>query len=296
MAGGKSDKDSDPDIWGKQAQNFLICLEMLLFSIAHFYCFPTDEWQDGYRPAIEKKMSAGDNLALGDFMNDLKLIIRGSDIDIDKKKKKKLKASIVQHGRGAIKEEHDPEQDIEVGGTTVESKDANLTASAHGSVSSDVSYGSPTNDVSYGSPRNDDYIDDDTSFGDSDLDSSLISFDGDFLSASLKSSLTRAVINPNEDVRDAANRLLPFMDKIGEEDECSISNAQGEDDTYGSVSSTNNQSFDQEPTESAMVDDNVNDCEESDEAANETTSLLGSSAKNTVQLRPSIFTDLKSPE
>ncbi len=95
MAGGKSDKDSDPDIWGKQAQNFLICLAMLLFSIAHFYCFPTDEWQDGYRPAIEKKMSAGDNLALGDFMNDLKLIIRCSDIDIDKKKKKKMRCGFL---------------------------------------------------------------------------------------------------------------------------------------------------------------------------------------------------------
>jgi hypothetical protein len=26
--------------WAQSAQNFLICLEMLLFSIAHFYCFP----------------------------------------------------------------------------------------------------------------------------------------------------------------------------------------------------------------------------------------------------------------
>jgi hypothetical protein len=30
----------DQDEWAKSAQNFLICLEMLLFSIAHFYCFP----------------------------------------------------------------------------------------------------------------------------------------------------------------------------------------------------------------------------------------------------------------
>ena len=74
---GKGEQDpDDPDIWGRQAQNFLICLEMLLFSIAHFYCFPTEEWQDGYRPAVEKNMSAGDNLAFGDFMADLKLIMR----------------------------------------------------------------------------------------------------------------------------------------------------------------------------------------------------------------------------
>mmetsp|Transcript_20163 Transcript_20163/g.30550 ORF Transcript_20163/g.30550 Transcript_20163/m.30550 type:complete len:471 (-) Transcript_20163:1013-2425(-) len=72
---GKESESNDPDIWGKQAQNFLICLEMLLFSIAHFYCFPTDEWQDGYRPAAEKKISMGDNMAFGDFLSDLKLII-----------------------------------------------------------------------------------------------------------------------------------------------------------------------------------------------------------------------------
>lgn len=74
ISGARGDK-SDPDMWGRQAQNFLICLEMLLFSIAHFYCFPTDEWQDGYRVAQEKKMSAGDNLAIGDFISDLKLIV-----------------------------------------------------------------------------------------------------------------------------------------------------------------------------------------------------------------------------
>ena len=36
-------EDKDRDIWGKQVQNFVICLEMLLFSIAHFNCFPTEE-------------------------------------------------------------------------------------------------------------------------------------------------------------------------------------------------------------------------------------------------------------
>ena len=29
--------------WAKSAQNFLICLEMLLFSIAHFHCFPVSD-------------------------------------------------------------------------------------------------------------------------------------------------------------------------------------------------------------------------------------------------------------
>ena len=39
----------DAEEWAMSAQNFLICLEMLLFSIAHFYCFPTDEWEEDYK-------------------------------------------------------------------------------------------------------------------------------------------------------------------------------------------------------------------------------------------------------
>lgn len=65
----------DAQEWARSAQNFLICLEMLLFSIAHFYCFPTEEWEEGY----EQKHSEnkfGDSIALGDFMHDLKLVLR----------------------------------------------------------------------------------------------------------------------------------------------------------------------------------------------------------------------------
>lgn len=62
--------------WAKSAQNFLICLEMLLFSIAHFYTFPTNEWEEGYRASHESNSKFGDSIALGDFMNDLKLILR----------------------------------------------------------------------------------------------------------------------------------------------------------------------------------------------------------------------------
>jgi hypothetical protein len=65
----------DADEWAKSAQNFLICLEMLLFSIAHFYCFPTDEWEEGYR-VKHSQGNFGDSIALGDFFQDLKLILR----------------------------------------------------------------------------------------------------------------------------------------------------------------------------------------------------------------------------
>jgi hypothetical protein len=65
----------DTGEWARSAQNFLICLEMLLFSIAHFYTFPTDEWQEGYRASREGG-KFGDTIALGDFFQDLKLILR----------------------------------------------------------------------------------------------------------------------------------------------------------------------------------------------------------------------------
>ena len=74
-AGGGYSSDDEQEKWAKQAQNFLICLEMLGFSIAHFYCFPVEEWEEGYRP-VEDKKKFGDNMALGDFLHDLKLILR----------------------------------------------------------------------------------------------------------------------------------------------------------------------------------------------------------------------------
>ena len=299
MAGSKSNEDSDPEIWGKQAQNFLICLEMLLFSIAHFYCFPTEEWEDGYRPAIEKKMSAGDNLALGDFVSDLKLILRGSDSVLEKKKRKAKNPEMSDH-EGTKK----VEDDFDVLNTIVEDKEAE----DYGDIDIEVGTlddaevesfpgsndGSGLSDLSYASAGSL-HEHDDTMHADSDLDISFVSFDAEHLSASLRSSLTQAFANTDEDVRNAASRLLPLMDKIGEEDEAEnieiIVPVQGDNDNYGSLSNTNNQ----ESTEGATIGDNVDDFVEEggDEAANETTSLLESSTKNTVQLRPSIFTSPK---
>jgi len=47
----------------------------LLFSIAHFYCFPTEEWEEGYK-AAHSEHKFGDSVALGDFVKDLKLILK----------------------------------------------------------------------------------------------------------------------------------------------------------------------------------------------------------------------------
>jgi hypothetical protein len=76
MAPPGKGEDDDPSLWAQQAQNFLICLEMLFFSVAHFNCFPTEEWQDGYQPLKDKDIKFGDTIALRDFMDDLRLILK----------------------------------------------------------------------------------------------------------------------------------------------------------------------------------------------------------------------------
>jgi len=87
-SGEYSANNEDQEKWAKQAQNFLICLEMLGFAIAHFYCFPVEEWEEGYRPK-QQQGKFGDNMALGDFVHDLKLILRHNE---KKKRLSKLKS------------------------------------------------------------------------------------------------------------------------------------------------------------------------------------------------------------
>jgi Organic solute transporter Ostalpha len=81
-----TDVGGNSEQWAESAQNFLICLEMLLFSIAHFYCFPVEEWQPGYQ-ANYKKAKFGETLALNDFFTDLKLVMSSTNSTKSKKKK-----------------------------------------------------------------------------------------------------------------------------------------------------------------------------------------------------------------
>ena len=109
-SGGEAvaDSESDQEKYAKQAQNFLICLEMLGFSIAHFYCFPVEEWEDGYRPE-EDQSKFGDKMALGDFLHDLKLIMRR------KSKKKRTKDQMGSRSSAVGSFSTVPEEDEEVG-------------------------------------------------------------------------------------------------------------------------------------------------------------------------------------
>lgn len=54
-----------------QIQNLLICIEMLLASLAHFYIFPYQEWQIGYQKQRETGIRLRDTLAISDFVKDM---------------------------------------------------------------------------------------------------------------------------------------------------------------------------------------------------------------------------------
>jgi Organic solute transporter Ostalpha len=58
-----------------QIQNFLICLEMLFFSLAHWCVFAAAEWQPDYRPPAHY---AKPGMALADFAQDISYIVRRS--------------------------------------------------------------------------------------------------------------------------------------------------------------------------------------------------------------------------
>lgn len=74
---GSEGGDQDPDEWADEIQNLLICLEMLGFSIAHYFVFPTEEWEECFiRRRLD--MSVGDGIAFGDFISDVKMVVNSS--------------------------------------------------------------------------------------------------------------------------------------------------------------------------------------------------------------------------
>jgi hypothetical protein len=69
-AAGRVDEHS-----AAQVQNLLICIEMFIAAIAHFYIFPYEEWKDGYKREKEKGIMLKDTLALRDFVKDMSLMV-----------------------------------------------------------------------------------------------------------------------------------------------------------------------------------------------------------------------------
>jgi hypothetical protein len=61
-----------------QVQNLLICIEMLVASVAHYYVFPYEEWEEGYMVHVTKAgrvVRLQDSLALSDFATDMKRLV-----------------------------------------------------------------------------------------------------------------------------------------------------------------------------------------------------------------------------
>lgn len=82
------DEPWDGTEYSKEAQSFLICLEMFFFAIIHCFVFPAEEWEADYKEkeVIREKAKFGDNLALRDFFKDVKLVMK-------KNKRQRKKAS-----------------------------------------------------------------------------------------------------------------------------------------------------------------------------------------------------------
>lgn len=104
-----------------QAQNFLICLEMLFSAVAHCFIFSPDEWAPGYREREEARRKEvrgatgfGDSVALGDFINDIKVVMASK---ARRKRRKKRMRQQQQQQRGAalsptfVKSEEEEEED-----------------------------------------------------------------------------------------------------------------------------------------------------------------------------------------
>jgi hypothetical protein len=66
----------NPVDWSRRVQNFVICLEMLFFAVAHVFVFPTEEWKPGYRPKERVKGKLGDNIGIHDFVKDVKHMVK----------------------------------------------------------------------------------------------------------------------------------------------------------------------------------------------------------------------------
>jgi len=105
------DDDWDATEWSKEAQSFLICLEMFFFAIIHCFVFPAEQWEEGYKEKelIRDKPKLGDNLALRDFFKDVKLVMR-------RKKIQRSKASRMTNMRSSGNETTfgDQRQDVEL--------------------------------------------------------------------------------------------------------------------------------------------------------------------------------------
>merc|ERR1711862_636042 len=104
------------------------------FSIAHFYCFPYEEWKEGYRPKEAKDNTTFiQTMAMKDFVSDLKLVMSSDGVRGRGSKKKKVKdnddGKDLSDGVTTI-----PEEGEEKNSASVSSKDSGKCMDSKGKV------------------------------------------------------------------------------------------------------------------------------------------------------------------
>lgn len=100
-----------------QAQNFLICLEMLFSAVAHCFIFSPDEWAPGYREREEARRKnhtagttgLGDSVAFGDFINDIKVVMASKR----RRKRRKKRMRDLEMMSSKSREDGDEEEEEE---------------------------------------------------------------------------------------------------------------------------------------------------------------------------------------
>jgi hypothetical protein len=132
-------KEAMGESWAAKTQSFLICLEMLLFAIAHFYAFPVEEWQEGYH-RVESTQKFGDTVAIRDFLQDLKLVLNSQQLPGNNKAQQEALKKVISEV-DAVSSKPKGYQSIDETDNIVVSKDE--AESPNGSTATDNNTGSP---------------------------------------------------------------------------------------------------------------------------------------------------------
>eukprot|EP00981_Chlorochromonas_danica_P002250 scaffold437_cov168-Ochromonas_danica.AAC.67 len=101
-----------------QCQNLLICVEMLIASIAHLYVFPHHEWAPNYQRDRQRSLLLKDTMALGDFYRDMRRLVTPwqSALVQDQimQNLEKLQETSHQHSQAILSEEEFKEKEEEL--------------------------------------------------------------------------------------------------------------------------------------------------------------------------------------
>lgn len=106
-ASNDDDSSKNPINSPMAIQNVLICVEMLVFSIAHWCVFPTEEWEDNYRLKYYEKPGFG----FKDFASDVSMIVESGKAARATRKNKRVGLEPLP-----TEEEEDTVQTLEDGG------------------------------------------------------------------------------------------------------------------------------------------------------------------------------------